>query len=67
MEKCSFVATLADIQQNDYNLNIPRYVDTFEEEQLIDLHQVRTERMQLKQQLAELETKMEGYLREWGY
>lgn len=67
VEKYAFVATLADIQQNDYNLNIPRYVDTFEEEQLIDLHQVRTERMQLKQQLAELETKMEGYLRELGY
>ncbi len=66
VEKYAFVATLADIQQNDYNLNIPRYVDTFEEEQLIDLHQVRTERMQLKQQLAELETKMEGYLRELG-
>ena len=43
MEKYAFVATLADIQQNDYNLNIPRYVDTFEEELLIDLHQVRTE------------------------
>lgn len=67
VEKYAFVATLADIQQNDYNLNIPRYVDTFEEEQLIDLQQVRTERMQLKQQLAELETKMEGYLRELGY
>ena len=67
VEKYAFVATLADIQQNDYNLNIPRYVDTFEEEQLIDLQQVRAERMQLKQQLAELETKMEGYLRELGY
>lgn len=67
VEKYAFVATLSDIQQNDYNLNIPRYVDTFEEEQLIDLQQVRTERMQLKQQLAELETKMEGYLRELGY
>lgn len=67
VEKYAFVATLADIQQNDYNLNIPRYVDTFEEEELIDLHQVRAERMQLKQQLAELESKMEGYLRELGY
>lgn len=67
VEKYAFVATLADIQQNDYNLNIPRYVDTFEEEELIDLHQVRAEKMQLKQQLAELESKMEGYLRELGY
>lgn len=39
-EKYSYVATKAEIEENDYNLNIPRYVDTFEEEEPIDLAQV---------------------------
>ena len=34
--KYSHVASLADIKANDYNLNIPRYVDTFEAEDAID-------------------------------
>jgi type I restriction enzyme M protein len=41
-DKYSYVATLKDIAENDYNLNIPRYVDTFEEEEAIDLHEVAT-------------------------
>ncbi|EGQ2184827.1 restriction endonuclease subunit M, partial [Escherichia coli] len=51
----------------DYNLNIPRYVDTFEEEDEIDLLVVRAEREQLKAELANLETEMAGYLKELGY
>ena len=31
------MATLDEIKENDYNLNIPRYVDTFEEEALVDI------------------------------
>ena len=58
---------LDEIRENDYNLNIPRYVDTFEEEEEIDLMAVRAERLTLKAQLAELETQMEGYLKELGY
>ncbi|EAW9579578.1 SAM-dependent DNA methyltransferase, partial [Salmonella enterica] len=48
-------------------LNIPRYVDTFEEEDEIDLLAVRSEREQLKVELAKLETEMAGYLKELGY
>ncbi|MFY9244073.1 MAG: type I restriction-modification system subunit M [Polaribacter sp.] len=36
-DKYSYLATLQEVQENDYNLNIPRYVDTFEEEESIDL------------------------------
>ena len=57
----------AEIEENDFNLNIPRYVDTFEEEEEIDLMAVRAEREKLKAELAELETEMEGYLQELGY
>ena len=67
VDKYAYLATHDEIKENDYNLNIPRYVDTFEEEEEIDLMAVRTERLQLKQQLADLETQMEGYLKELGY
>ncbi len=67
VDKYAFLATPAQLKENDYNLNIPRYVDTFEEEAQIDLVAVRAERVQLKAELAELESKMDGYLRELGY
>jgi type I restriction enzyme M protein len=66
-DKYSYLASLEEIQENDYNLNIPRYVDTFEEEEEIDLMAVRAEREQLKAQLQELETEMAQYLEELGY
>ena len=67
IDKYSYLATPEKLKENDYNLNIPRYVDTFEEEAEIDLMAVRAERLTLKTELAELETKMEGYLKELGY
>lgn len=67
VDKYSYLATLEEIQENDYNLNIPRYVDTFEEEEEIDLMAVRAERHKLQQRLEELDREMEGYLKELGY
>ncbi|PYE31135.1 type I restriction enzyme M protein [Idiomarina fontislapidosi] len=67
IDKYSYLATLEEIQENDYNLNIPRYVDTFEEEEEIDLMAVRAERQKLKAELDELESQMEKYLEELGY
>lgn len=67
VDKYAYLANLEEIQENDYNLNIPRYVDTFEEEEEIDLMAVRKERAELKTQLAALETEMDGYLKELGY
>ena len=43
IEKYSHLASLDEIKENDYNLNIPRYVDTFEEEESIDLNKVSSE------------------------
>lgn len=65
--KYAWLATPKELAENDFNLNIPRYVDTFEEEAEIDLMAVRAEREKLKAELAELETKMDGYLKELGY
>ncbi len=42
-DKYSYVASLAEIAENDYNLNIPRYVDTFEEEEAVDIEAVAKE------------------------
>lgn len=67
VDKYSYLATLEEIQENDYNLNIPRYVDTFEEEEEIDLMAVRKERIQLKSELDALECQMEKYLKDLGY
>ena len=67
VDKYAYLATFAEIKENEFNLNIPRYVDTFEEEEEIDLMQVRREREQLKEELAALEVEMDGYLKELGY
>lgn len=67
IEKYSYVAPLSEVKENDYNLNIPRYVDTFEEEEEIDLMAVRAERMKLKAELDALEDQMAKYLEELGY
>jgi type I restriction enzyme M protein len=67
IEKYAYLASPKEIKENDFNLNIPRYVDTYEAEEQIDLAAVRAERKALRAQLAELETKMESYLKELGY
>ena len=67
VDKYAHVASLEEIKENDFNLNIPRYVDTFEEEEEIDLIAVQKERKQLKAKLEALENEMDRYLKELGY
>lgn len=67
VDKYAYLAAHGEIKENDYNLNITRYVDTFEEEEEIDLMAVRKERTALKAQLAALEVQMDQYLVELGY
>ena len=66
IEKYSHCATLQEIADNDYNLNIPRYVDTFEEEEPIDIKAVMAEIKKLEAKRADLDKEIEGYLRELG-
>lgn len=66
IEKYSHVATLEEIQENDYNLNIPRYVDTFEEEEIIDLDATKTNIANIENELVEIKNKMSSYLKELG-
>ena len=65
-EKYSHVASLDEIKSNEYNLNIPRYVDTFEEEEIIDIDQVNAEIADLKAQITTVEAEMDEYLKELG-
>jgi type I restriction enzyme M protein len=64
VEKYSHVATFDEIRENDFNLNIPRYVDTFEEEEEIDIDAVQREIDQLEKELAEVRAKMAEKLKE---
>ncbi|MCF9046594.1 type I restriction-modification system subunit M [Acinetobacter nectaris] len=66
VDKYAYLATLQELKDNDYNLNIPRYVDTSKKEEEIDLIAVHTEREQLKIQLAELEIQMAKHLKQLG-
>jgi type I restriction enzyme M protein len=66
-DKYAYRATLKEIQDNDYNLNIPRYVDTFEEEEAIDIAATQAEINRLKAELGEVENKMNEYLKELGF
>ena len=64
--KFSHVATLEEIAENDYNLNIPRYVDTFEEEELIDIDEVKQNIANIEAELAEVQARMKKYMEELG-
>ena len=66
VEKYSHRATLEEIREADFNLNIPRYVDTFEEEEEVDIAAVQKEIEAIEAELVEVQEEMAGYLRELG-
>jgi len=66
VEKYAYRATLAEIEENEFNLNIPRYVDTFEEEEEIDIRAVQDEIDGLEKELVEVRKEMKEHLRELG-
>jgi type I restriction enzyme M protein len=62
IDKYSYEAPFAEIEENDFNLNIPRYVDTFEPEEEVPLDEVAAEIAQLENELADIQSEMRGYL-----
>lgn len=66
IEKYSHLATFDEIKENDFNLNIPRYVDTFEEEPEIDIAATQKRISELEQELAKTQAQMQEYLKELG-
>ncbi len=66
VEKYSHCASQEVIAENDFNLNIPRYVDTFEAEEEIDVAALQKEIVQIEAELADVRGRMAGYLKELG-
>ena len=66
IEKFSALATLEEIKANDYNLNIPRYVNTFEEAENIDINAVALELKALDKQIAETDKVIADFCKELG-
>ena len=67
VEKFARVVPLDEIEQNDWNLNISRYVDTSEEEEPIDVAAAVRKLRELERERAEAEVTMNRYLAELGY
>lgn len=63
VDKYSYVAKPEELEENDYNLNIPRYVDTFEPEAEVDITKVQGEIEELESELANVRKQMEEYLK----
>ena len=67
VEKYAHPATFKEIEEHEFNLNIPRYVDTFESEPEIDIAVTQKEIEQIEAELVETRAKMDHYLKELGF
>ena len=66
IEKFSYLASLEEIQAQGFNLNIPRYVDTSEEEEEINLEGVFTELLSLETEEKQLKSELNEYFQQLG-
>ena len=66
VDKFAHVADMQEIVDNDYNLNIPRYVDTFEEEEPVDLDAVKVQIKTLDSETKAAIDKVESFMRQLG-
>ena len=66
IDKYAYLSPLKEIRENEYNLNIPRYVDTFEEEEVVDIHKTQREIKDLEKELSKTRTEMSKRLKEFG-
>ena len=65
-DKYSYLAPLEEIKENDYNLNIPRYVDTFEQEEIIDLDEVSNQLKALNSEIKDNDKIISSFCKELG-
>ncbi|MBM3708888.1 MAG: type I restriction-modification system subunit M [Actinobacteria bacterium] len=66
IDKYSYRATLDEISENEFNINIPRYVDIFEEEEEVNIEKAQKEIEMLEKELASVQKEMSGYMKELG-
>lgn len=64
VDKYAHVASLDEIRSNEFNLNIPRYVDTYEEEEVIDVEAIQLEMDGLEKEISDVRKKMEVIIKE---
>jgi type I restriction enzyme M protein len=67
VDKYSYVAPITEVAENEFNLNIPRYVDTFEEQENIDLQAVSEELKELDKQMRETDAIIAAFCKELGF
>jgi len=66
IDKYSYIALLPEVKENDYNLNIPRYVDTFEEEKQVDLNAVSAELKNLEKDIKATDAEIADFCNQLG-
>jgi type I restriction enzyme M protein len=66
VDKCAYLAAREEISENDYNLNISRYVNTFEEEAEVDIAEVQKTIADIERELAQVRGEMAVCLKELG-
>lgn len=66
VDKYAYKAKRSEIRENEYNLNIPRYVDTYEEEEMVDIEEVRKNITDIEEELKVVQAQMDAYLKELG-
>jgi len=66
VDKYAYLATIDEVRENDWNLNIPRYVDTFEEEEPVELNAVAKELRALDQEMVNIDKSVAKYCEELG-
>ncbi|MGI6311425.1 MAG: type I restriction-modification system subunit M [Bacteroidales bacterium] len=64
IDKYSYIASLDEVRENDFNLNIPRYVDTFEEEETVDISTVASELKVLEFEIKSTDETIAGFCKE---
>jgi type I restriction system adenine methylase (hsdM) len=67
IERYSYVATHEEIVENDFNLNVPRYVDMFEKEEEIDITETQSQIDEINAQMVKLQIELNSYLKDFGY
>ena len=66
VEKYCHIATFDEIKDNDFNLNIPRYIDTFEEDERVDMDFLKNEILVIERDLSMVKNNMKNYLEQLG-
>jgi type I restriction enzyme M protein len=67
IKKYAYLASQEEIKHNDYNLNLPRYVDTFEEEEQVDIEKIQFEIKNYEKELIVIKNQMNDYLKDLGF